>query len=76
MSTMQYWYDHGIRMIKFDFVDFGAATPHAEKSQTPEETDTAKPLAYYDQPFFAKYPAISQFIWQRHTDVRGDSVER
>jgi beta-galactosidase len=23
-------------------------------------TDTAKPLAYYDQPFFAKYPAITR----------------
>ena len=40
-------------------------------------TDTAKPLAYYDQPFLAKYPANqAQFIWQRLTDVRGDSVER
>jgi len=27
MSALQYWYDHGIRMFKFDFVDLTAATP-------------------------------------------------
>src|SRR3984957_18104715 len=32
IEAMQYWYDHGIRMFKFDFVDFGAATPQAEKT--------------------------------------------
>jgi hypothetical protein len=37
MDTMQYWYDHGIRMFKFDFVDFGAATPETAKSQSPED---------------------------------------
>ena len=37
MDTLQYWYDHGIRMFKFDFVDFGAATPSTEKNQTSEE---------------------------------------
>lgn len=26
MSVLQYWYDRGIRMFKFDFVDFQAAT--------------------------------------------------
>src|ERR1700724_3773758 len=37
MDAMQYWYDHRIRMFKFDFVDFGAATPETEKTKTPEE---------------------------------------
>ncbi len=37
MQTLQYWYDHGIRMFKFDFADFGAATPEAEQSVSPEE---------------------------------------
>jgi hypothetical protein len=37
MDAMQYWYDHGIRMFKFDFVDFRAATPETEKTKTPEE---------------------------------------
>jgi len=27
MSVLQFWYDHGIRMFKFDFVDMTAATP-------------------------------------------------
>lgn len=27
MSALQFWYDHGIRMFKFDFVDMSAATP-------------------------------------------------
>jgi hypothetical protein len=27
MDSLQYWYDHGIRMFKFDFVDLYAATP-------------------------------------------------
>jgi hypothetical protein len=27
MRALQFWYDHGIRMFKFDFVDLGAATP-------------------------------------------------
>ena len=27
MNLLQYWYDRGIRMFKFDFVDFTAATP-------------------------------------------------
>jgi len=37
IDTLQYWYDHGIRMFKFDFVDFGAATPETAKSKSPEE---------------------------------------
>jgi hypothetical protein len=37
METLQYWYDRGIRMYKFDFVDFGAASPETAKTKTPEE---------------------------------------
>jgi hypothetical protein len=37
MNVLQYWYDRGIRMFKFDFVDFGAATPQTEKRLSPEE---------------------------------------
>ena len=36
-STLQYWYDRGIRMFEFDFADFTAATPKAEKTEAPEE---------------------------------------
>jgi hypothetical protein len=27
MNTLQFWYDHGIRMFKFDFANLSAATP-------------------------------------------------
>jgi hypothetical protein len=37
METLQYWYDRGIRIFKFDFADFDAATPEAEKTKTKEE---------------------------------------
>lgn len=37
MDVLQYWYGRGIRMFKFDFVDFNAATPDTEKKFTPEQ---------------------------------------
>ena len=37
MSVLQNWYDRGIRMFKFDFADFSAATPDEEKTQTPQQ---------------------------------------
>jgi hypothetical protein len=46
MKTLQYWYDHGIRMFKFDFVGFGAATPAAEKTQTPQEIQARNVTAF------------------------------
>ena len=46
MDTLQYWYDHGIRMFKFDFVDFRAATPATEKSKTPEEIQSGNVDAF------------------------------
>lgn len=46
MGTLQFWYDRGIRMFKFDFADFSAATPEAEKSQTPEEIRTRNMTAF------------------------------
>ena len=46
MNVLQYWYDHGIRMFKFDFVDFGAATPEDEKSQSPQEINARNQNAF------------------------------
>jgi hypothetical protein len=46
MNVLQFWYDRGIRMFKFDFVDFGAATPAAEKTQTPEEIHARNATAF------------------------------
>ena len=58
MQAMQYWYDRGIRMFKFDFVDFGAATPQAGKTQSPEEIHARNEAAFRDalRKFRAKNP--------------------
>jgi hypothetical protein len=40
MNVLQYWYDRGIRMFKFDFVYFDAATAATQKLMTPEEIRT------------------------------------
>jgi hypothetical protein len=37
MNLLQYWYDRGVRMFKFDFAYFDAATAEAEKTMKPEE---------------------------------------
>ena len=45
MNALQYWYDHGIRMFKFDFVDLSAATPataaRLSKAEIKERNATA-----------------------------------
>jgi hypothetical protein len=60
MSVLQYWYDHGIRMFKFDFVDFGAATPASEKTQTPEEIHSKNETAFREalKKFRTKNPGV------------------
>jgi hypothetical protein len=60
MDVLQYWYDRGIRMFKFDFVDFGAATPATEKSQTPQEIHSRNEVAFRDalKKFRAKNPDV------------------
>jgi hypothetical protein len=37
VNILQYWYDHGIRMFKFDFLDLYAATPAAAAKLSKEE---------------------------------------
>jgi hypothetical protein len=46
VTVLQYWYDRGIRMFKFDFVDFAAATPDAERMQTPQEISLRNQTAF------------------------------
>jgi hypothetical protein len=60
MSTLQFWYDRGIRMFKFDFVDFDAATPTAERLQTPQEIHTKNETALREalKAFRAKNPDV------------------
>ena len=60
MTILQYWYDRGIRMFKFDFVDFAAATPEAEKKQTPQEIGLRNQNAFREalQKFRQKNPDV------------------
>lgn len=60
MSVLQYWYDRGIRMFKFDFVDFGAATPAAEKTQTAGEIHAKNEEAFREalKKFRTKNPDV------------------
>jgi len=60
MNALQYWYDRGIRAFKFDFVDFGAATPNAEKTQSAEEIRARNEAAFREalKRFRAKNPDI------------------
>ena len=37
VNVLQYWYDHGIRMFKFDFLDLYAATPATAAKLSREE---------------------------------------
>lgn len=37
IDVLQYWYDRGIRMFKFDFAYFDAATAGTQKTTKPEE---------------------------------------
>lgn len=60
MDVLQFWYNRGIRMFKFDFVDFGAATPATEKTQTPEEIRSKNEAAFREalKRFRAKNPDV------------------
>jgi hypothetical protein len=60
MNVLQHWYDRGIRMFKFDFVDLGGATPEAEKLQAPGEIRTRNEMAFRE--------ALKDFR-QRNQDV-------
>jgi hypothetical protein len=46
MKTLQLWYDRGVRMFKFDFVDFSAAPPAVEMSTPPEEIERRNQTAF------------------------------
>ncbi len=58
MDVLQLWYDRGIRMFKFDFVDFDAATPAQERSFSKQEIRDQNQTALRDalKKFRAKNP--------------------
>jgi len=60
VKTLDYWYGRGIRMFEFDFADFSAATPGAEKSEKPEEIKRRNETAFRE--------ALEDFR-RRHPDI-------
>ncbi|MBV9301299.1 MAG: hypothetical protein JOY62_12755 [Acidobacteriaceae bacterium] len=60
MQTLQLWYYRGIRMFKFDFVDFTAAPPDVEASTPPEEIRRNNENAFRDalRSFREKNPGV------------------
>jgi hypothetical protein len=60
MQTLQFWYDRGIRMFKFDFVDFGAATPETAKKLPPAEVESRNEEAFREalRKFREKNPGV------------------
>jgi hypothetical protein len=60
MDVLQFWHDRGIRMFKFDFVDFDAATPATEKTLTKEEIRRRNREAFREalRAFRAKNPDV------------------
>ena len=60
MDTLQLWYDRGVRMFKFDFVDFGAAPPEDEKTLSSEEIHLRNETAFRNalRKFREKNPGV------------------
>jgi hypothetical protein len=51
IDVLQYWYDHGIRMFKFDFLDLYAATPATAARLAREEIKERNTIALRDALF-------------------------
>ena len=60
MNTLQYWYDHGIRMFEFDFANFAAATPKAEKAESPAQIEERNETAFREalKQFRRQHPGV------------------
>ncbi len=60
MDVLQYWYDRGIRMFKFDFADFDAAAKGDEKTLTPHDIRVRNLQAFHAalQAFRRKNPDV------------------
>lgn len=60
MNVLEYWYDRGVRLFKFDFADFSAATPEAEKTQTVDEIRSRNITAFREalKKFRQKNPGV------------------
>lgn len=60
LNVLQCWYERGIRMYKFDFVDFAAATPAEAKAFSKEEIRRKNEEAFRDalKKFRASHPDV------------------
>ncbi|HEX3683233.1 MAG TPA: hypothetical protein VHU83_11915 [Bryobacteraceae bacterium] len=60
MQTLQFWYDRGFRLFKFDFVDFTAAPPDVEVSMPKEEIRARNETAFREalRKFREKNPGV------------------
>ena len=60
IDVLQYWYGHGIRMFKFDFVDFDAAVPADEGVISKQEIHRRNEEAFREalKKFRAKNPDV------------------
>lgn len=61
LEVLQHWYDRGIRMFKFDFVAFDAATSGSEKAYSKQEIQQRNQEAFRSalKKFRAKNPDVS-----------------
>jgi hypothetical protein len=46
LAMMHEWYERGVRLFKFDFADFAAATPEVERTMLPSEIRAANIAAF------------------------------
>jgi hypothetical protein len=60
MDVLQYWHDQGIRMFKFDFVDFDSATVAGKQKYSKEEIRERNEIAFREalRKFRAKNPEV------------------
>ncbi len=60
MDTLQLWYDRGVRMFEFDFVDFTAVPPGLEASMSQEEIRRQNETAFRKalKKFRGKNPSV------------------
>ncbi len=75
METLQMWYDKGVRIFKFDFADFKAATPEIEASlllsEIVEMNEKSWRTALYT--FRAKNPEVMFIAYNGHGGFQSDT---
>jgi hypothetical protein len=75
LETMQMWYDKGVRMFKFDFADFSAATKMTEALYTKDEIIQRNEDAWIDalKQFRFKNPEVVYLAYNGYGGESGDT---